>query len=135
MTRYIIISIISGILFALMDGFINGNPFAAKLFEIYKPIARSSLNIPAGMIIDLLYGFAMAGIFLLLYNSLPGATGLAKGASYAVLIWFFRVAMQAMGSWMMFRISEGAVVYSMLAGFGEMLALGILYGLTLKPPM
>jgi len=43
--------------------------------------------------------------------------------------------MQAMGSWMMFRISEGAVVYSMLAGFGEMLALGILYGLTLKPPM
>lgn len=135
MTRYIVISIISGILFAVMDGFINANPFAVKLYEIYKPIARSSLNIPAGMIIDLLYGFAMAGIFLLLYNSLPGTSGLIKGVSYAVLIWFFRVAMQALGSWMTFRISEGAVMYSMLAGLGEMLALGILYGLTLKPLM
>jgi len=78
MTRYIIISIISGILFALMDGFINGNPFAAKLFEIYKPIARSSLNIPAGMIIDLLYGFAMAGIFLSFITACPGRPALQR---------------------------------------------------------
>ena len=130
---YIIISIVSGILFAIMDGLINTNPLAQKLYEVYKPIAKTAINVPAGIIIDLVYGFVMAGVFLLLYRSLPGETGLLKGISFAFLIWFFRVVMSVISGWMMFNVPIGALLYTLITGLGEMLILGILYGLTLKP--
>ena len=76
MTEYIIISVASGILFGILDGVINANPLAQKLYDAYKPIAKTSINPIVGIVIDLVYGFVMAGAFLLLYNSLPGETGL-----------------------------------------------------------
>jgi hypothetical protein len=135
MTRYIIVSVVSGILFAILDGALNANPLAQRLFEVYKPIARTSINPIAGIVIDLAYGFIMAGVFLLLYKSLPGATGLLKGVSFAVLVWFFRVVMSVASQWMMFQVPVEASLYSLAAGLGEMLVLGVLYGLTLKPAM
>jgi hypothetical protein len=89
---------------------------------------------PAGLAIDLAYGFVMAGVFLLLYSSLPGEAGLTKGISFAVLVWFFRVVMGVASQWMMFSVPIGVLVYSLITGLGEMLVLGILYGLSLKPP-
>jgi len=133
MIRYIIISIIGGVLFGVMDGVINANSYAKKFFEVYKPIAKTSMNAPAGIIIDLIYGFVMAGLFLLLYKGLPGETGLLKGLSFAGISWFFRVVMSVVSSWMMFNISARTLVYSLITGLGEMLVLGILFGLTLKP--
>jgi hypothetical protein len=130
---YIIISIVSGILFGIMDGLINANPLAQRLYEVYKPIAKTTINVPAGIVIDLVYGFVMAGVFLLFYRSLPGETGLLKGISFAFLIWFFRVVMSVISGWMMFNIPIGALLYTLITGLGEMLILGILYGLTLKP--
>jgi len=93
MVRYVVVSVVSGILFGAMDGVINANPLAQRLYEVYKPIAKTSLNLPAGIVIDLIYGFVMAGVFLLLYRSLPGGAGLVKGLSFALLVWFFRVVM------------------------------------------
>jgi hypothetical protein len=133
MIGYIIISVISGILFGLLDGVINANPLAQRLYIVYKPIAKTSINPLAGIVIDLVYGFAMAGVFLLLYNSLPGETGLIKGVSFAVLVWFFRVVMYVASQWVMFTVPVGTLLYSLVAGLGEMLILGVLYGLTLKP--
>ena len=52
MTGYVTVSVISGILFAVLDGLINANPIASKLFEVYKPIAKTSVNLVAGIIID-----------------------------------------------------------------------------------
>ena len=133
MLTYIIISIISGILFGLLDAVINANPLAQRLYEVYKPIAKTSINPLAGIVIDLVYGFVMAGLFLLLFNSLPGEIGLIKGLSFAVLGWFFRVVMYVASQWVMFKISVQTLLYSLVAGLGEMLILGVLYGLTLKP--
>jgi hypothetical protein len=133
MIRYIIVSIVSGILFGIMDGLINANPLAQRLYEVYKPIAKTAINVPAGIVIDLVYGFVMAGVFLLLYRSLLGETGLLKGISFAFLIWFFRVVMSVTSGWMMFNVPIGALFYTLITGLGEMLILGILYGLTLKP--
>lgn len=133
MIRYIIVSIVGGVLFGVMDGVINANPLAQRLFEFFKPIAKTSLNPLAGIIIDLVYGFVMAGVYLLLYNSLPGATGLVKGTSFALLVWFFRVVMTNASQWVMFNIPIETLLYSLLAGLGEMLILGVLFGLTLKP--
>jgi len=133
MIRYIIVSVVSGILFGVLDGVINANPLAQRLYEVYKPIARTSINPLAGILIDLVYGFVMAGVFLLLYESLPGGTGLVKGVSFALLAWFFRVVMYAASQWVMFNVPVEALLYSLVTGLGEMLILGMLYGLTLKP--
>jgi hypothetical protein len=133
MVRYVAVSIASGLLFGVLDGLIHGNPLAQKLLEVYRPIARTSINVPAGVAIDLVYGFVMAGVFLLLYSSLPGQAGFIKGLSFALLAWFFRVVMGTASQWMTFNVPPGTLLYTLATGLAEMLALGILYGLTLKP--
>jgi len=133
MTTYIVISVASGILFAILDGIINANPLARRLFQVYSPIAKKSLNFIAGILIDLVFGFIMAGVFLLLYHSLPGEAGIIKGLSYAVMVWIFRVVMSAASQWMMYTVPLKTLLYSLWTGLAEMLVLGCLYGLTLKP--
>jgi hypothetical protein len=131
MVTYILVSIISGILFGILDGLINANPFATRLFEVYKPIARTSINFVVGMLIDLAYGFILAAVFLLLSPSLPGETGLVKGLSFGLGIWFFRVVMSVASQGIMYKVPVKSLLYSLFAGLGEMLILGILYGLAL----
>ena len=133
MRTFSLVGLGSGILFGVMDGLINANSLAQRLLQDYQPIARTSINAPAGVVIDLLYGFILAGLFLLLYTSLPGAVGWTKGLSFGLLAWFFRVLMNAASQWIMFRVSTETLVYTLLAGLGEMLILGVLYGLTLRP--
>jgi hypothetical protein len=135
MRRFIIVSIVSGVLFGLLDGVINANPVAVNLYAVFMPLARQSVNVPAGIIIDLVYGFIVAGLFLLLYQSLPGATGVRKGIAFAIIAWFLRVVMGAASQWMMFDIPAAALLYTLASGFFEMLVLGIIYGATLKPDM
>jgi hypothetical protein len=135
MVRYIIVSAISGVLFGILDAVVNANPLAQRLNAVYKPIARTSINPLAGTVIDLVYGFAMAGVFLLLYQSLPGEIGLVKGVSFALLAWFFRVVMSTASQWVMFSVPVKTLLYSLVTGLVEMLILGVLYGLTLKPAM
>ena len=135
MTSYIIVSIISGILFAILDGVINANPLAQRLYQVYSPIAKKSLNFIAGIVIDLIYGFIMAGVFLLLYRSLPGEAGILKGLTYAVLMWFFRVVMSVASQWMMYTVPVKTLLYSLVTGLAEMLVLGVVYGLALQPTL
>ena len=135
MTKYALVSVVSGILFGVLDGLINANPMAQRLYDIYKPIAKTSINPAMGIAIDLVYGFVMAGVFLVLYQSLPGEAGIVKGISFAVVVWFFRVVMYVATQWMMFNVPAATLLYTLIAGLGEMLILGILYGLALKPSM
>jgi len=72
-------------------------------------------------------------LFLLLYKSLPGETGLLKGLSFAGIAWFFRVVMSVVSSWMTFNVPVSTLGYSLVTGLVGMLVLGILFGLTLKP--
>jgi hypothetical protein len=133
MLRYVSVSIICGILFGVMDALINANPLGRKLNEAFKPITRISMNIAAGVIIDLAYGFALAIIFAVLYTSLPGATGLVKGISFAVMVWFFRVIMSTASNWMMFKIPGKTLLYNLVTGLVEMLVIGLICGAWLRP--
>lgn len=132
MLPFVLVGAGSGVLFGIMDGVINANPLARRLMSVYKPIARTSINPIVGMGIDLLYGFAMAGIFLVLRASLPGQTGLLKGVSFGLMAWFFRVAMRTASDSMMFRIPPATTLYGLATGLAEMLVIGILYGLALR---
>lgn len=123
MIRYIFVSLAGGVLFGLMDGLINANPWATRLLEVYKPLAKSAINVPAGIAIDLAYGFILAGIFLLLYASLPGEAGLMKGVSFALLVWFCRVVMAVASTWLMFTVPVQTLFYQLITGLGEMLVL------------
>jgi hypothetical protein len=87
------------------------------------------------MVIDLLYGFIMAGIFLLLYNSLPGLVGVVKVISFAIMAWFFRVIMSAASQRLMYGVPVKTTLYTIFTGLAEMLVLGILFGMVLKPLM
>lgn len=132
MVRFIIAAVVTGILFGAMDGFINGNALAAKLMECYKPIAKSTINIPAGILIDLLYGFAITAVFIAVKPVLPSESMIIKGLVFGAGIWFFRVLMNVVSSWMMFNIPLKTLVYLLFAGLAEMLVLGILNGLIIK---
>lgn len=131
--RFIIISILSGIMFAILDGIINANPIAQKLMESYNPLAKTSINMPIGFLIDLFYGFVMCGIFLLLYNSLPSDNPIIKGAIYGLIIWFFRVLMSVLTTYMTLQIPVKTLAYILLTGLLEVIIIGIFYGLTIKP--
>ena len=133
MINYIIVSIVSGLLFGVMDGLIHANALAQRLYVVFKPIARKSLNMPVGIVIDVAYGFIMAGLFILLYNSLPGEIGVIKGISYAVLAWFFRVVMSVLSQGMMYTVPIKTLLYTLFMGLFEMIILGVLYGLTITP--
>lgn len=132
MIRYIVVSIFSGVLFGVMDGLVNVNPLASKLYIVFRPIAKTYINVPAGVLIDLFYGFVMAWLFLALYNSLPGRGALIKGLSFGLIAWFFRTVMYVATHWMMLHIPASTLTYVLLTGLAEMLILGVFYGLTLK---
>jgi hypothetical protein len=55
--------------------------------------------------------------------------------SFSLLLWFFRVVMYAASQWVMFNVPPKALFYSVVTGLGEMLILGVLFGLTLKPAL
>ena len=131
MIPYFLVSILSGILFGIMDGIINANPTAIKLFEVFKPIAKTSVNMIAGILIDIAFGFLLAALFILLSPSLPGELGILKGVSFAVLVWLLRVVMSVASQWMMYKIPARTLLYSLFAGLCEMLVLGIVYGIAL----
>jgi len=130
--RFIITAVLTGLLFGLMDGLINGNPYAVKLLECYKPIAKQTINVPVGFLIDLLYGFVISGIFLIIWPSLPTEIGIVKGLTYGLGMWFFRVLMGVVSHWMMFNVTAKTLFYVLIAGLIEMIILGILNGLILK---
>ena len=128
--RFLFVGVGGGLLFAVLDGLLNGNPLAGRVLAYLKPIARERIRIAAGVALDLLWGFAMAAIYLLVRSSLPGHA-LVKGICYGALAWFFRVAMGAAGESVILRVPGSATVYRLVTGAAEMLALGVFYGLVL----
>ena len=114
MVRYVIVSIAGGVLFGILDGLINANPLAQRRHDVYRPIARPSVDFLAGIAIDLVYGFVIAGVYLLLYQCLPGRAGPVKGISFAFFIWFFRVVMGVASTWVMFDVPAGTLLYTLV---------------------
>ena len=131
--RFVGASIGIGVAFAVLDGVVNANPLAQTGCAVFDPIARPGINVVAGIAIDLAYGLALCAIFRRFYAALPGAAPLLKGMSYALLVWFFRVVMNAAGQWMVLTIPDLTVAYTLAAGLLEMVILGGLLALIAGP--
>jgi uncharacterized membrane protein YagU involved in acid resistance len=128
----ILVGLLSGLLFAVLDMLINANPLARRLNALILPIARQKVNPAVGLAIDVVFGIVMAVLYVQLRPGLAGASGLARGLCYGSLAWFFRVVMAAASQWVMFPVSWRLTAYNLGTGLLEMLALGMLYGLTLS---
>ncbi len=126
------VGLAAGMAFAGLDALINANPLAQRLYAPYRPIMRDSVNAGLGVTLDLLFGLSMAILFVALTPALPG-NWLAKGLAFGLMAWFFRVAMSAASQLVMFRIPISAALYTVATGLAEMLLLGLLYAVLLKP--
>lgn len=115
-----------------VDGLLNANPIAQRLYEAYRPIARTSVNAPLGLAFDLIAGVTMAALFVLLAPALPGRP-VVKGLVFGPIAWFFRVAMGAAAQMVMFNVPAATLAYTLVAGLLEMPILGVIYGLALRP--
>jgi hypothetical protein len=92
----ILVGLLSGLLFAVLDMLINANPLARRLNALFLPIARRRVNPIVGLAIDLVFGLIMAVLYVQLRPALAGGSGLARGLCYGSLIWFLRVVMCSM---------------------------------------
>ncbi len=129
--RVLAVGLASGLLFAVMDGLINANPVAQRLYAAYRPIARTSVNAPLGLAFDFVSGIIMAFLFTALTAALPGGWA-GRGIAFGLIAWFFRVAMGAASQAVMFQVPASAHVYALLTGLAEMIALGLFYAALLK---
>lgn len=121
-----------GITFVGLDALINANPLAQRLYAAYRPILRTSVNAGLGIAVDLVFGLAMAIIFVALAPALPN-TWLGKGLAFGLIAWFFRVVMSVASNLVMFQVPYTTTLYTLATGLAEMLILGILCALLLKP--
>ena len=95
--RVVVVGIASGFGFAVLDAVLNANPVAKRLYAVYQPIARDSVNAPLGL------AFAPA---------LPGAP-LAKGPTFGLIVCFFRLAMSVGAQAVMFKVPAEALAYAL----------------------
>ncbi len=134
MLRQIVVGLVAGVAFLILDGLLNANPVAQRAYAVYRPIARSSVNAAAGSVVDLGYGLILVALFVTLRNSLPGTTSLAKGVSFGVMVWFLRVVMRVAGEWVMTTVPPSTHVYSLVAGLVQLLLVAGLIALLLPGP-
>ncbi len=107
-----------------MDGLINANPVAQRLYAVFRPIARESINAPLGLVFDLISGIVMALLFVSLMPVLPTGS-LMKGIFFGLMVWFFRVAMASASQVVMLRVPVATTLYALLTGLVEMVGLGL----------
>ncbi len=128
MLNLILVSLLTGVLFGAMDALINANALARRLGAVYAPVAKAEINAPVGVVIDLVYGVVITLVFVQFASALPGASGLAKGLALGMGMWFFRVVMSVVTTWMTHRVPPALLGYQLVTGLGEMLVLGAVVG-------
>ncbi len=128
---YILVTFLGSLGFGDGRDRFDANPLS--LFQVYKPFARTAVDRGQVLLVDWLYTFVLAGIFLLLFKSLPGKIGFVQGISYGVIVWFCRVVVDVGSQWVFFDVPGTALVYTLFVGLLQMVVLGAFFGLLLDP--
>lgn len=133
MGTYIIVSVGSGLLLAVLDGLLNANPLARRLYRAYEPITRKSIPIVRGILIDIAFGFVLAGLYLILYRGIPVPPGIARAMAFGFIVWVLRSLMTTFSHWTMYDIPARTHLYALFAGLLQSLVVSLFYGLALSP--
>jgi len=131
MLRQVVVGLVAGVAFLILDGVLNANPVAQRVYAVYRPIARPSVNAAAGSAVDVAYGLILVVLFVTLRHCLPGGTSLTKGMSFGAMVWFLRVVMRVAGEWVMTTVPSSTHAYSLLSGLVQMLFVAGLIALLL----
>ena len=134
MLRVVVVGLAAGVALLITDAFLNANPLAQRLYAAYGPIARSGVNALAGSLLDLAYGLILAFLFVTLWPSLPGETGLVKGLSFGLMVWFLRVVMRVASEWVTTTVPPSAHVYTLVSGLIQILLVAVLIAVLLPRP-
>lgn len=119
--------LISGV----VAGFFSVSVFKMPIFVSDSTLWRQEFSPYLSVSLDIIYGIILAGLFNLLYISIPGE-GIMKGISFGLIIWFFKTVM-AMGSIrVMFNVSDKVLLYWTFSGLLEMLVIGTILGIFYK---
>jgi hypothetical protein len=135
MSRVVSVGLAAGVALLITDALLNANPLARRLYAAYDPIARPSANALAGSAIDLVLGVILAVLFVTLWPSLPGETGLVKGLSFGVMVWFLRVVMRVASDWMTTTVPVSAHIYTLGGGLIQILLVAALIAVLLPRPV
>jgi uncharacterized membrane-anchored protein YitT (DUF2179 family) len=133
MGTYIIVSVGSGLLLAILDGLLNANPLARRLYREYEPITRKSIPMVRGILIDIAFGFLLAGLYLMLYRGIPVPPGIARAIAFGFIVWVLRSLMNTLSHWTMYDIQVSAHLYALFAGLLKSLSVSLVYWLILSP--
>jgi hypothetical protein len=131
MTRLLIVGLVAGTAFLVTDGILHANPLARRLYAVYRPIARPSVNSLAGSVVDLVYGVVLTALFAILRQRLPGETGLEKAMSFGAMVWFLRVGMRVAGEWVTTTVPAPTHAYTLVAGLVQILLVSIIIAVLL----
>lgn len=131
MLRQIVVGFVAGTAFLVTDGLVHANPLARRLYAVYRPIARPSINPLAGSAIDLVYGVVLTALFAILRQRLPGETGFAKAMSFGAMVWFLRVGMRVAGEWVTTTVPASTHAYTLAAGLVQVLLVSIVIAMLL----
>jgi hypothetical protein len=129
MCHYLIVSIGSGLFIMLLDTAMPTNKIhmlGCRQAENYNRILK---NLSNGWATYLLYGFVVTNIFFCFNEKLPGMSGIMKGLSFGLGIWFLRVAFVAPFQRINRNINISKLYYDLMSGLGKMLIIGLFYGL------
>jgi hypothetical protein len=129
MFRQLFVGLVAGFVFLVLDGVLNANPVAQRLYAAYQPIAKSSVNALAGSAIDLGYGVVLVFLFVTLRGSLPGQTTAMKALSFGLIVWFLRVCMRVAGEWVMTVVPARVHAYTLIAGLIQVLIVAYIIAL------
>lgn len=134
MLRHALVGLVAGVVFLALDGVLNANPLAQRLYAVYQPIARPTVNALVGSVVDLAYGVILTALFATLRPSLPGHTNLMKALSFGAVVWFLRVFMRVAGEWVTTIVPAPVHAYTLLAGLVQVLIVVCVIALLLPRP-
>ena len=125
MKRILACGIITGVLFIMFDMIIAIS--TSPIFSPYSdlPIWKTPPDILAGLIFDLINGFILLAVYIIIYNGIPGF-GWKKGLNYGIIVGLFRVVMTSFSTIVMYTIPFTLVITSLVIGYIEIVILCVM---------
>ncbi len=126
--KFFMTGLITGFVFLMLDMFIAiaTGPLLSPFSGL--PIWRNPPNIAAGAVFDIINGFILAGIFMVMYKGIPGS-GWRKGANFGIIVGLLRTVMSSFSALVMYATPAEVVMIQLVSGYAEIVILCVILSL------